>query len=133
VQKVRTVSLAQTCDDKSDDVFDIWWEAWRVKDGKILAGTSEDQESRGDVFQWSNTNGSKGTTYVAGAAKFMENYAEPYKWGRVKQAGTLRATLQQPAGWSEAGSKYRYVGVSDYFCCEGQHRSGKLNTEELDV
>ncbi len=132
VQKVKQVSLSQKCDDSPDDVFNIYWEAWQVKNGKIMSGLSE-RESLGDEFVWSNTNGSKGSTYVAGSAKFMAGYNEPFKWGHLKEAGPLPATTSQPAGWTESGSKYRFVGIPDYFCCEGQHRSSKLNTEELDV
>ena len=132
VQKVKQVSLAKKCDDSSDDVFNIYWEAWQVKNGKIMSGISE-RESLGDVFTWTNTNGSKGGTYVTGSAKFMAGYKEPLSWGRVKEAGTLPATTTQPAGWTESGSKYRFVGTPDYFCCEGQYRNSKLITEELDV
>jgi hypothetical protein len=132
VQKVKFVTLTQTCGDANDDTFDIWWEAWQVKDGKIRRGIS-DEEHAGDEFRTSNTNGSKGSVYMTGAAKFMEGYTEPFNWGRLKQAGRLAATDKQPAGWSEPGSKYRFIGVSDFFCCEGQHRSSKLNIEELDV
>jgi hypothetical protein len=100
--------------------------------GKIMSGIS-DRESLGDEFRSTNTVGTKGTQYSTGAAKFMENYAEPFNWGRLKQAGPLQATTQQPPGWSETGSKYRYIGVSDYVCCEEPRRHGKLTTEELNV
>jgi hypothetical protein len=133
VQKVKRETLTQHCDDSSDHSFDLYWEAWQVKGGKVLAGTSETEESKGDLFSWSGTMGSKGTTYVAGSAKFMENYTEPFKWGRIKESGTLRGTQQQPAGWSEAGSKYRYIGVSEFSCCDNKQVPGKLMTEELNV
>lgn len=133
VQKVKRETLTQHCDNTSDHTFDLYWEAWQVKAGKVLAGMSETDESKGDLFAWSGTMGSKGTTYIAGSAKFMENFAEPFKWGRIKESGTLRGTLQQPAGWSEAGSKYRYIGVSDFSCCNDGQIPGKLTTEELDV
>lgn len=132
VQKVKQESLTEKCDGRSDHDFYLYWEAWQVKNGKIMSGLS-DRESLGDQFTWSNTNGSKGGTYVSGAAKFMPGYQEPFKWGRVPQAGVLPATTTEPPGWSETGSKYRYVGVSDFFCCDGQYRQEKLTTEELDL
>ncbi|TWI50241.1 uncharacterized protein DUF4157 [Pseudoduganella flava] len=132
VQKVKQESLTQKCDGTSDHDFYLYWEAWQVKNGKIMSGIS-DRESLGDEFTWSNTSGTKGGTYVSGAAKFIQGYMEPFNWGRLPQAGPLPATTKEPPGWTEAGSKYRYVGVLDFFCCDGQYRQSKLTTEELDV
>src|SRR5262249_8314055 len=44
VQKVRRETMTQRCDDTSDHIFEVYWEAWQVKGGKILAGTSETVE-----------------------------------------------------------------------------------------
>jgi len=130
VQKVKQVSIGEKCSGESDDVFNIYWEAWQVKGGRVMSGL-RNVESLGDEFSWSNTNGSKGTVYVTGAAKFMPNYLEPFSWkGRQ---GPLPSTESQPNGWSESGSKYRYAGVSDYSCCDNQFKQGKFTTEELDV
>jgi hypothetical protein len=132
VQKAKAAFLGETCDNKRADTFDIWWEAWQVKGGKIMSGIS-DRESLGDEFRSVNTVGTKGTQYSTGAAKFIENYSEPLAWGKLKQAGPLPATTSAPPGWSESGSKYRFIGVSDYTCCEEPRQRGKLTTEELDV
>lgn len=132
VQKVKIVFLGEDCGDKRADTFDVYWEAWQVKGGKIMSGTS-DKESLGDEFTSTGTMGTKGTQYHAGAAKFMENYAEPFTWGRSKHAGRLPATTTQPPGWGESGSKYRFVGVFDYACCGEPLEHGKLTIEELDV
>jgi hypothetical protein len=132
VQKAKAVFIGTDCDNKIADTLDFWWEAWQVKGGKIMSGIS-DRESLGDEFRSVNTVGTKGTQYSTGAAKFIENYTEPFSWGRVKQAGSLPATTTPPPGWNEAGSKYRYIGISDYTCCEEPRQHGKLTTEELDV
>jgi hypothetical protein len=134
VQKVKTELLTESCFNVPDHKFEVWWEAWQVKNGRIMSGTS-DRESMGDELKVTGTMGSKGSTSMTGAAKFMENYTEPLGWGRLKSAGPLPATDKPPAGWSESGSKYRFIGVSNFACCPalGEQRSSKLITEELDV
>lgn len=131
VQKCNQSMIATDCSDEIDDSFKVFWEAWQVKNGKIMAGIS-DRETLGDEFAWNNTNGSKGTASVSGAAKFIPNYMAPFTWtGRI--AGTQPTTDTPPEGWTEAGSKYRYLGSQDYFCCDGKHMEGKLVLEELDL
>jgi hypothetical protein len=91
---------------------DHWWEAWRVMNGRVFSGLSKTQLSAGDTANSANTGGLRGTQWHRFEAKFMPNYAEPEKWGKISnRAGPLPATRAQPPGWITLGTTRRSITV----------------------
>jgi len=91
---------------------DHWWEAWRVMNGRVFSGLSKTQLSAGDTATSSNTGGLRGTQWHRFEAKFVPNYAEPEKWGKISnRAGPLPATRAQPPGWITLGTTRRSITV----------------------
>ena len=116
VQKLQFNLVRDICAGGTNNFAKTYWEAWQVKGGKIFIGTSTSPH-HADTFRVGATPDQKGVNLEEGNAKFIEGYTEPLSWGTVPEAGSLPATETEPAGWSDAGTKYRSVQV-DFDCCE---------------
>jgi hypothetical protein len=80
--------------------------------GRVFSGLSKTQLSAGDTATSSNTGGLRGTQWHRFEAKFVPNYAEPEKWGKISnRAGPLPATRAQPPGWITLGTTRRSITV----------------------
>lgn len=101
-----------------------YWEAWQVQGGKVLnlyglPGT--------DSFSVQPGNDRFGMVFQEGFAKFMPNYTAPLQWGSLPVAGATWATLEQPAGWSDAGTLHRSARA-EFNCCHGASHTNLITT-----
>jgi hypothetical protein len=121
VQKVNFNTSQLKCDGADDTtaVTPVYWEAWQVRDGKVFIGTTNDPHVA-DTFSHSRKPNHKGKNAEKGAAKYIDGYTEPTKWGHdAPEAGALPTTTSQPAGWSDSGTIT--CSISETFdCCDGK-------------
>jgi hypothetical protein len=109
VQKVNTGF--ESADPSVTSEHDFYWEAWRVMHGRVFSGLSKTELSLGDQLSFSNYL-APGTRWHRAEAKFLPNYAEPEKWGTIRErAGRLPATRIQPPGWTSIGTTRRAISV----------------------
>jgi hypothetical protein len=101
--------------DGRNDFYKRYWEAWEVRGGKIFVGTSASPHSA-DTFSGESTPTQKGVNREDGKAKFMPDYKEPAKWGKIPEARDLPATEKEPDGWSTDGAIDRDI-VATFDCC----------------
>jgi hypothetical protein len=125
VQKVNFNLQRQTCTGATSNFVKTYWEAWEVRNGVVLIGTStsrHDSDGIGDRFTVPPSPGHHGLNFLEGFVKFIPNYTAPHSWGHVPQALSLPSTESPPAGWSDSGTIQRWLR-NDFDCCNGHTRS----------
>ena len=126
VKQVTFLSDTTTCDGKSTNDSDTWYEAWRVRHGRVFSGNSTTVLSLGDGFRSVNTTGSKGTITMSGVAKFIQDYKEAEGWGTISnRAGSLPATRIHPPKFSPFALVKRTIKV-EYDSCRNPKFAGPM-------
>jgi hypothetical protein len=112
VQKVKNTYEYGRCGDNSVRYVEIYWEAWRVRGGKIVTGGGEQS---GDEFGMDASPGTKGMKMKEGWAKYIPGYTHPDNWGTqvwYRAGKSMPSTKNEPAPpWSEQGAIYRWYRI----------------------
>lgn len=106
-----------------------FWEAWRVKGGKVYRGDS-DLPHELDRFRLPpNSAMTRGLRAILGNVKFVEGYKlDTAVWTRRHPvAPGLPVTFQEPKGWPTIPGKSHELRV-EWNCCE-EPNTMKVNSE----
>lgn len=114
---------------KIESTEDEWWEAFLVRKGQVL--NSSNVADPRDQYRITNTFADRGSSLVAGEAKYLDGYTLPFRWKPkgAKGAGTLRSTTTAPPDWSRSGTLYRAASIQQFDCWNGKNTAGPIVIE----